>query len=481
MAKKIMEKDQTYKYGGSVNSENKVKDLLSEKDYTKFVKSLGKLSNDPKVMSILTSGMFDGKLKDESFKMSEKSVPVKSLIPTQNEIDADKSLALSLGVKFPESFKEILAGNDVQILAPLVVLNDKYILDGHHRWSQIYALNKDAKVKVLSFKGKIDPIDMLKILQIAIATELREVPTAVVKGSNFFKMNEDQIRSAIRNHLTKKAIDLLYNDGQITSPKEDLAIDYVYNNIAQLKKSSKPIKNAPSRDVMPQTTEGKYVVNKTKIGAINYKQPFREGGKVNSNYKIGDKITEEPISQYEESSYLYKKNPSYVVNNDRIIVSVHETPNDAIKERNRTNLNFDIYSDNPLTSNVTSPKLDSMLNDMQTMKKKYQKGGQSGRSKDHKYMSDEPHEIAYAKRKGLKSRPAYGDKRKKVKDYLKRGGQIHTFDDGFEFIALTPYEALKSWYKNELVYALNLEEQTEREIESVDDFDQFENFGVAVK
>ena len=272
----------SWKTGGRVEATKKVRELMGTDDYTKFVKSLGKLADDPKIMTVLSSGLFDGKRKDEAFGMKVKTVPVKDLVPTQNEIDVDKSLSLSLSAKFPETLQSMLKGKDVEIVAPIVVLNDKFILDGHHRWSQIYALNKDAKAKVLSFYGDIDPVEMLKVLQIAIAIELGEVPTAVVKGKNLLKVNDRETKKAILDNLSDKAIQMMVDEGKIDAFDKNQAVDYVMDNIKSMRKTSQPIEGAPSRAVMPQTTEADYTIPNTKEGVINYMKPFKSGGEVES-------------------------------------------------------------------------------------------------------------------------------------------------------------------------------------------------------
>ena len=281
-SQKVYEKDVIMKTGGRVEAINKVHDLMGTEDYDKFVRSLGKLADDPKVMTVLSSGLFDGKRKDEAFATKVKTIPVKDLVPTQNEIDVDKSLSLSLSAKFPETLQSMLKGKDVQIVAPIVVLNEKFILDGHHRWSQIYALNKDAKAKVLSFYGDIDPVEMLKVLQIAIATELGEVPTAVVKGKNLLKVNDRETKKAILDNLSDKAIQMMVDEGKIDAFDKNQAVDYVMDNIKSMRKTSQPIEGAPSRAVMPQTTEADYTIPNTKKGVINYMKPFKSGGEVES-------------------------------------------------------------------------------------------------------------------------------------------------------------------------------------------------------
>jgi hypothetical protein len=52
-----------------------------------------------------------------------------------------------------------------------------------------------------------------------------------------------------------------------------------------MRKTSKPIKDAPSRAVMPQTTEAKHTLDNTRVGTINYMRPFKLGGEVEDETK----------------------------------------------------------------------------------------------------------------------------------------------------------------------------------------------------
>jgi len=261
----------------------KVKALLGTQDYKNFVKKLGKLSNDKKVMTLLGSGLFDGSRKDESFKMEIKEIPVKNLKPTQSEIDMDKSLSVPLKAVFPNSLEEVIVGKNVEIVAPVVVLNDKYILDGHHRWSQVYSMNKDATVKALVFTGNIKPLDMLKVLQVAIANEIQEVPTKNVRGTNLLKVKDAQVIKEVLEKITPKTLNIMKKHGKIQNGTKEEAVKYVLDNIHAMQRTSQPIPNAPSRNFMPQTDEARYSLEQTRKGKVNFRAPLmrmKSGGSV---------------------------------------------------------------------------------------------------------------------------------------------------------------------------------------------------------
>jgi hypothetical protein len=270
-------------------SVKKIKELLGTKNYEQFVKRLGKLAKDRKVRLLLTSGLFDGNAKDEAFKMEVVDIPVKNLRPTQSEIDLDQSLGHGLLFSFPSSMTDILNGKSVEIVAPIVTLNGKYILDGHHRWSQIYSFNKDAEVTAINFKGDVDPIQMLKILQMAIASEIKEVPTKNVKGTNLLKTAIPKLKSEVKEKITKDAINAIHKAGKIEDNNKDEAVQYIAKNVSQMKKTSQPIEGAPSRNFMPQTDQAKETLETAREGSVNYKTPIikkRGGSAKKSNYEI---------------------------------------------------------------------------------------------------------------------------------------------------------------------------------------------------
>jgi hypothetical protein len=293
----------------------KVKALLGTEDYKTFVKKLGKLSNDKRVMTLLGSGLFDGSRKDESFKMEIKEIPVKNLRPTQNEIDMDKSLTVPLKAVFPSSLEDVIGGKNVEIVAPIVVLNDKYILDGHHRWSQVYSMNKDATMKALVFTGNIKPLDMLKVLQVAIANEIQEVPTKNVRGTNLFKVKDSQVKKEVLEKISPMTLQIMKEHNKIQKGTKEEAVKYVLDNIHAMQRTSKPVPNAPSRNFMPQTDEAKYSLEQTRKGKVNFRAPLMKmnrGGSVPTtwyNRVISGKLDAERKSRASFMNDDYQTDP----------------------------------------------------------------------------------------------------------------------------------------------------------------------------
>lgn len=254
----------------------KLTDLMS-KDYTSFVKELSTITSDnnlfPKLKNLILGGNKDGEPSDEKFSISEEyDQEVAGLIPTQNEIDRNKSLAFPItypveyekkGVSKEDAksqISEILKGTPVRInKMPIVVFDfggKTYILDGHHRWSSVHALNRDGKIKAIkltSTKG-IDPLKALRAIQLSIAVAIGEVPTnnAGTADTNILLSSSN---SATKTYLEENMSDGfvgIYKEVKDSEGDKEKAIAFIMGNIEAMQ-STGFLKGAPTREVMPQT------------------------------------------------------------------------------------------------------------------------------------------------------------------------------------------------------------------------------------
>ena len=78
---------------------------LKHKKYDDYVDTLNKMLEDPKAKVLLEDG-FGGDLGDTKLNFSVKEITCQNLIPTQSEIDLDKSIKYIL--KNKSSLKETL-------------------------------------------------------------------------------------------------------------------------------------------------------------------------------------------------------------------------------------------------------------------------------------------------------------------------------------------------------------------------------------
>ena len=153
-----------------------------------FVSKLSELIKDDKVSAFLNAGLADGDPEDDKITAKRGAIAVSSLKPTQNEIDLKGSVGWPF--KNPGTIAGILAGTAGVINSPLVVSNG-YVIDGHHRWSQVYCLNPSATIECIDFGFK-SPDMALKMVDAAIAAKIKRIPTANVEaGFNIYDLRSN--------------------------------------------------------------------------------------------------------------------------------------------------------------------------------------------------------------------------------------------------------------------------------------------------
>ena len=248
-----------------------INDLKAKSDMPALVTALNDLTDEQK--DLLEMGFGDGKYAQE-METEEKDIKAKDLHPTQNEIDVGKSLSYQISGKNPEQVKQILDGGPVTINLPLVVYDYNgtyYIVDGHHRWSQVFLLNPNCQIKSIVFKNSAgdhsqDPADMLRDFQGAIAVANDgEVPSSKVEGGmNIFDWSSDKLRKYLDDNIQDGMVGAYQDFYNSEIDKGDIE-NALISNAGLMLKSNKPIKNAPSRSVMPQTDTGNNAGLKTAM------------------------------------------------------------------------------------------------------------------------------------------------------------------------------------------------------------------------
>jgi hypothetical protein len=248
-----------YRKGGDVAEEKQeIKKIVGEK-YEEFVELLGENIKDPKFKKAIVEL---AKTKPVKYKVID--VPCEKSMPTQKEISMAKSLAFpltspSLAEKYLNSKEPIR----IQGKTILTCDNGKYIIDGHHRWSQVYLLNPKTEMACTDFYELKNPILGLKATQLGVSADLGYTPTQNVQDINLLTISESELKNFVKEKITPE-VRQVFEDNGIKDPEE-----HIWKNVQLLKKNNKPIKGASKRDFMPQTDDAKnftdYMPNISKL------------------------------------------------------------------------------------------------------------------------------------------------------------------------------------------------------------------------
>jgi len=247
------------------------------------VSLLQKLSSDGDFLRVLQGGTDDGDLKDEQVPFKTANVSCTDMYPTQAEIGFGNSLddlcddkygaiksAFSSPVLMPAPGKKtpILCAN---------VGGKTYILDGHHRWSLCFMINRDAKMACdIMQLGEGTPEDALKIMQMAIAAKAERIRTKDFEGQDLMATNTAAVESYVNDNINLKAIELFeqYTNGELQTAA-DIAMEVGEAHAVIVK-----MKGDFPRKIMPQSghsgADQDDVNNALKRGTVNYKEPFGE-------------------------------------------------------------------------------------------------------------------------------------------------------------------------------------------------------------
>lgn len=237
---------------------DELKDLLEGEKYENVVDRLNEMLKDPRLAAIIEDA-FGGPLAEVDLKMSKTTVAAGSLQPTQNEIDFSKSLSRGLGEGCTKSI-DLYFNPPVELGIPLITYNKVFIIDGHHRWSQVCCFNRKAKMKVINFEGDMSAAEFLKAVQGSIAATLLakgeknpQLPISVVKpGMNLLDMSPNELKQHIEADITDECVEALSKYVKSVTDK-DSAVKYLVKNGKAMHNNNRPIDGASGRPYMPQT------------------------------------------------------------------------------------------------------------------------------------------------------------------------------------------------------------------------------------
>lgn len=178
--------------------------------YSRSVKFIKNIIKDPKLKFILSLG-FGGNFSNYKLSINTEILKAKDLIPTQNELSINETLDFVIGnckVFNPDDI-DICFNHNAIIRKPILVYNHKYIIDGHHRWGQIFIVNPEASVQVVNISGNINLITLLKAIQCTIGSNLGKLNLKSLKGVNLYTEPDASIHKRIIQFITDKSLETL--------------------------------------------------------------------------------------------------------------------------------------------------------------------------------------------------------------------------------------------------------------------------------
>ena len=241
---------------------------LKHKKYKDYVDTLNKMINDPKAKTLLEDG-FGGELGDTKLTFNVKEIPVSQLMPTQSEIDLNKSIKHALVNK--DSLCKTFS-DPIEINKPIITFRENYIIDGHHTWLQAIILNPNGKILSFNYDGDISPIQMLKAVQGSIAAVKAEdnkndgkLPSEKVSGPNIFddKFDENKIKKYIEDIIDWKEIyesfiEFIpqFKSKKLTKQIKEDIVSWLIDRFLDIKANNYPESFAQKRENMPQVYKG---------------------------------------------------------------------------------------------------------------------------------------------------------------------------------------------------------------------------------
>ena len=262
-------------------------DFFKNKNYHDYIAVLNQMAKDDK-FRVLVDAAFGGddneSLGNIHLNDSKEVKYTKSLIPTQSEIDISKSLVWGLKGGEKEANVEIACANIDKFFSgeaiklgkgeglPIVTFGS-YIIDGHHRWSQVYCFNPSGKMACVDFEGDLSPLEMLKATQGCIAAIRKDVPSAIVEGSNMFTASEKEVSDFVSKNILDEVVERIKKYKPELKDKNEV-VSYITKNCMAMKANNVPMKGsnekAPNRGDMPQTdrVDSKQLANKLKQGVV---------------------------------------------------------------------------------------------------------------------------------------------------------------------------------------------------------------------
>jgi hypothetical protein len=251
-------------------------------DYTALLKQI---ASDKEFRKLALSGQTDdGGPSDEAISVSSgEPVAAKDLVPTQFDIDLEKSLGDQMINRFngtQYALEDTVTMGSKEGRIPILVFDGKYILDGHHRWSQVVMTNPEAMMTIDNLSapafgsGQQGAEKALKATQLAIAALAGKVATNDTE-INLLKVKPQQIANYVLKNISDEVVKMLHNAGKIKEATREAAAQMYAKNLVGLQEREKG--KFQRKLGMPQAADSgtkQALVNKAlSQGKVNFDNP----------------------------------------------------------------------------------------------------------------------------------------------------------------------------------------------------------------
>lgn len=342
----VQETEQTKKPSPEQKSQGQEKPsvevIMTKTKYTDAVSKLQEIfKGQPDEKTKQWIEILKGDQKNDKVTISDPvEVSARLLLPTQNEIDFNQSLAFPLKNPPTKTFEKqgnfSFENSPKNALLIAEIGGKNYIIDGHHRWSGAYLVNRECDMNCYVMSGFKNAEEALKATQLAIAKATGEkkgkFPFATTDpGINLLdaKVTEDTFKNKVKETITgegsgmetrpfrkvemvvqsfinaqqfKEFIENKKNkesQNQEDSKQSDTTnesklnnktinnianiSDYLWENVLFMRNTNPMQSPSPKRDYMPQTGGSKKtiildpvadVINPLKAGEVNIKPNY---------------------------------------------------------------------------------------------------------------------------------------------------------------------------------------------------------------
>lgn len=248
-----------------------------------YVAMLKKVAADPEFQALAGAGQTDkGGPGDEALSVDEGgAAPAANLRPTQKDIGFFNSLKDQVTNPPWKPVDAVLFDSPIVMgnpPGPVLTYNGKWILDGHHRWSQVMMTNPAGNMAIANLSGPAlsGPEEALKATQLAIAVQSDAVKTKPLGGPDLMQASPEQVGKYVMQNITDEVLQLLVKAGKIKAPDKKAAAQMYMQNLERIQSVMGKFDREQS---MPQAdhtggkgTQGK--VNQALAkGMINFKDP----------------------------------------------------------------------------------------------------------------------------------------------------------------------------------------------------------------